>query len=296
MTLALIDLDPLPYSYGELTFDDGALMPDSLVQKMVDDKIRNITERSGADDWIGYLSDSPSNFRNDIATILPYKGNRDGNKKPPKYQMLRDYLQEAYPDQVTMIYGMEADDALAIYQYKRMFGWPITSRYTIEEMMEGCNTIICTIDKDLEMVPGWHYKWAKGSTEETPPFFVTEIEGLRFFYKQLMTGDATDNIKGLHGVGKKSKLLDYIDDCEEEWMMAAHVYEHYTKRFGYYAASFMRENATLLWMKRSEDDVFNYDSLLATNAEVRAPVTHDYPPHVDWSQFKPKEEEDDLSF
>ncbi len=114
--LALIDLDPLPYSYGGLTFDDGALMPDSLVQKMVDDKIKDIMEKAGADHWIGYLSDSDSNFRLDVATILPYKGNRSGKDKPPKHAMLRGYLQEAYPDQVTMIYGMEADDALSIEQ------------------------------------------------------------------------------------------------------------------------------------------------------------------------------------
>lgn len=303
---ALIDLDPLPYSYGGLTFEDGGVLPDKLLRKMVDEKIKDITEKAGADDWVGYLTDSSSNFRLDVATILPYKGNRSGSEKPPKYQMLRDYLMDAYPDKVSMVVGMEADDQLAIDQWSDYtkasktavdlnhfnYSGAKSSDIVLEVTARTyCNTIICTIDKDLHMVPGWHYCWAKGNSPEVGPWLQTETGGLRCFYKQLLTGDTVDNIKGLHGVGKKSKLLDYIDECDDEWMMAAHVYGEYFKRFGHYAASFMRENATLLWMKRSEDDVFNYDHLLNTLAEARAPATHDWPPADRWSPFKEEEEE-----
>jgi len=252
---ALIDLDPLPYSYGGMTFDDGALMPDSLVQEKVDNKIKDIVKRAGADSWIGYLSDSDSNFRIGLATILPYKGNRTGKEKPPKYQMLRDYLQEKYPDQVTMIYGMEADDALAIDQYAAIAK---TEAEAHPKPYVGFfyDTIICTIDKDLEMVPGWHYKWAKGSTKETHSFFVNEVEGLRFFYKQLLTGDMTDNIRGLYGVSTKSKLLSNLNEMDTEQGMFLHVKEQYVKRFGNYAEQFMLENGRLLWMLQSKDDVW----------------------------------------
>lgn len=297
---ALIDLDPLPYAYGGLTFEDGGILPDKLLRKMVDEKIQDIVEKAGANEWVGYLSDSASNFRLDVATILPYKGNRSGNEKPPRYQMLRDYLLDNYPDNVSLVTGMEADDQLAIDQYEdysRSYAARV-DHYTADPVSfsnntkDYCNTIICTIDKDLEMVPGWHYRWAKGSSPEVGPWFQTEIGGLRCFYKQLLTGDNVDNIKGLHGVGKKSKLLDYIDECDDEWMMAAHVYGEYFKRFGHYAASFMRENAALLWMKRNKDDVFNYDHLLTTLAEARAPATHDWPPADRWSPFKEEEEEE----
>ena len=114
--LALIDLDPLPYAYGGITYEDGTILADSLLKKMIDDKIKEIVERSGSDDWIGYLSDSDSNFRNDVATILPYKGNRVGKPKPPRHAMLRKYLLEQYPDRVELIFGMEADDFLSIKQ------------------------------------------------------------------------------------------------------------------------------------------------------------------------------------
>jgi len=271
--IALIDLDPLPYAYGGITYEDGTILSDSMLRKMIDDKIRDIVARSGASDWYGYLTNSSSNFRIDVATILPYKGNRAGNEKPPKYQMLRDYLMDTYSDRVSMVEGMEADDALAIYQYKRMFSWPIGELMNFEELKAGCNTIICTIDKDLEMVPGWHYKWSKGNTEETPPFFITEIEGLRFFYKQLLTGDMTDNIRGLYGVSTKSKLLSNIDEMDTEQDMFLYVQEQYVKRFGNYADQFMLENGILLHMKRSKDDVWEFPTII-----------------------KPKEEEDELSF
>jgi 5'-3' exonuclease len=114
---------------------------------------------------------------------------------------------------------------------------------------DNSNTVICTIDKDLKMVPGWHYNW---NTDEK--VFVTEVEGLRWFYKQCLTGDMTDNIKGLHGVGAKSALVSKLDAMEDELTMFEHVYEQYEKRFGSYAEQFLIENGTLLWMMKDEED------------------------------------------
>jgi hypothetical protein len=235
---ALIDLDILPYSYGSLTFDDGALMPINLVQRMVDERIESIVRESGADNWVGYLTDSGSNFRLDVATILPYKGNRSGKSKPPLWEGLRNHLLKKYPDQVTEVSGIEADDQLAIDQYQA----------EAAQLAPG-DTIICTIDKDLLMVPGWHY-----NPDTKKKIFVTEIEGLRSFYKQLLTGDSVDNIKGLFGVGKASKLLKKIDDMDDPVDMFKHVFDCYYDRFGLYAERFMQENGVLLWMLQSRED------------------------------------------
>ena len=118
------------------------------------------------------------------------------------------------------------------------------------------------------MVPGWHYKWGKGNTEETPPFFVTQIEGLRFFYKQLLTGDMTDNILGLYGVGKKSTLLSKLDDMDSEEAMFLHVYGEYKSRFGAYADQFMLENGRLLWMLREEGELWEFpDNIIEEEEE-----------------------------
>ena len=72
------------------------------------------------------------------------------------------------------------------------------------------NGWIVHVDKDLNQLPGWHYNPIKG--EE---YYVTEEEGLRSFYTQLLTGDRIDNIVGLYGIGpvKAAKLLK---GCEGE--------------------------------------------------------------------------------
>ena len=267
---ALIDLDILPYSYGSLTFEDGTLMPLKLVQRKVDEKIKSIVRESGADDWVGYLTDSGSNFRLDIATILPYKGNRSGTEKPPLWKGLREYLMEAYPDQVTEVVGIEADDQLAIDQYT---SYDIAARalvdtgctpYEFSTVLDECykHTIICSIDKDLMMVPGYHYNWNK---EEV--VFVTEVVGIRSFYKQLLTGDTCDNIKGLHGVGAKSKLVTSIDDMDEEQDMFLHVQEQYEKRFGSYADQFLLENGRLLWMLKDRDTMWEFPPIIIEDEE-----------------------------
>lgn len=261
---ALIDLDILPYAYGGMTFEDGCIMPDSMIQGKVDAKIKKIMEESGATSWVGYLTDSDRNFRIDVATILPYKGNREGSSKPAKWKMIREYLQSKYPDQVTEVSGIEADDQLAIDQYdgiqQHLEGilkedgvlWNCQP-FTKEMIGTYESTIICSIDKDLMMVPGWHYNW---NTDKRT--LVSEIEGLRWFYKQLLTGDTCDNIKGLHGVGAKSKLVTSLDDMDEEQSMFLHVQEQYEKRFGSYADQFLLETGKLLWMLKDREVMWKF--------------------------------------
>lgn len=272
--IALIDLDPLPYAYGGLTFEDGELLPDSLLQRKIDEKLKDIQKRAGCESFRGYLTDSSSNFRNHVATILPYKGNRSGNPKPPKWDMLRQYLLDTYPDQVKEVVGYEADDQLAIDQW---IGW-MEDDYSwcpITTPNHDWKTIICSPDKDLMMVPGWHYNWQHDEKK-----FVTEIEGLRFFYKQLLTGDMTDNIKGLYGVGPKSTLVKKLDDLYTEEEMFNHVFSAYQDRFGSYAMSFIIENGRLLWMLRTEDDDWSK-------------VAEDY---IHKEYLKEKQEDDDIPF
>jgi hypothetical protein len=235
---ALIDADILPYEFGSATDEEYRPLPWMFVKARVLSRIRGILDATGADSYKLYLtSEDKSNFRYDLATIKPYKGNRP-TEKPYWYSKIREFLIK-YKD-AEIVYGMEADDALAIEQYNSEEG----------------STIICSRDKDLKMVPGWHYSWPTGNQPETKPFFVTELEGLKSFYKQLLTGDPVDNILGLYGVGKSSKLLSHIDSSETELEMCKLVREQYEKRFGAYWIDFLLENARLLWMKRTKDDVW----------------------------------------
>lgn len=119
------------------------------------------------------------------------------------------------------------------------------------------STIICSLDKDLKMVPGQHFEWSrtiKGKEIPSKRIFVTEVDGWRWFFKQLLMGDSTDNILGLFGVGKKSKLVTDLDKIDDRQSMYEHAQPHYEDRFGSYWVTFMYENARLLWMLRNEKD------------------------------------------
>jgi hypothetical protein len=179
---------------------------------------------------------------NSVATILPYKGNRPTDK--PKYwQEIREHLIDNYGAEIC--YGIEADDKLGIEQFKEFNSYQRQGWYK-EENLE---TIICSRDKDLNMIPGWHYSWECGNQKERK-WFINETDALRFFYKQLLTGDSTDNVLGLFGVGEKASCVKALDSLTSEQAMLSLVLGEYHRRFGSYCYEFIVENATLLWILR----------------------------------------------
>jgi hypothetical protein len=158
--------------------------------------INDVLEATNAEHYKVFLTGS-NNFRDSVATILPYKGNRDNLHKPIHYQAIRDYLVERWD--AVVVEGMEADDALAIEQ---MFQMPYTPLSSPKNRTNG-KTVICSIDKDLRMVPGWHYNWNK----DEKPVWVSEEEGIRWFYTQAITGDKADNIPGLSEKAPKKRTF-----------------------------------------------------------------------------------------
>jgi hypothetical protein len=144
---------------------------------------------------------------------------------------------------------MEADDAVGIAQYQNRF---VVGGHLGKSL--GVDTVICSRDKDLHMIPGWHYTWPAGKQKEQPLWWQNETNALRCFYKQLLTGDPVDNIPGLYGVGKSSRLCSTVDECDIELEMFQVVAEAYRLRFGSYWDQFMGENGCLLWIKRGDED------------------------------------------
>lgn len=254
---ALIDADIFQHEYGNATDAEYRILPWPLVQARVQGRIDKIMKATGADSYQLYLTtDDKSNFRYDIATIRPYKGHRK-TEKPFWYTHIRNFLVD-YRGAIE-VSGMEADDALAIEQYlcnniaeKTAVNMALSDKIVSPKYM----TVICSRDKDLSMVPGWHYGWSAGGQKEKEMWWQDELEGLKLFYCQLLTGDSVDNIPGLFGVGKSSKLLGRVHDCNCEFDMYTEVYKEYEKRFGSYAESFLLENGRLLWMKRTEEDLW----------------------------------------
>lgn len=257
--VALIDGDILAYELGGLKkhptgkgeedlipeINVGELLPFEFCWGSVNNRIAGIVEATGATDYMVYLSSEKiKTWRFETATILPYKGKRNKSEKPAHWWSIRENLTLHHP--CTVVEFMEADDALSIRQwrdFKENQGDP-----------ENCGVVICTRDKDLNMVPGWHYGWGSGKQKETPMWFQSEIGGSRCFYKQMCTGDATDNIPGLFGVGARSAIITHLDKCDNEQEMFNLVAKAYVDRFGSYWKLFMKENGLLLKMQETEED------------------------------------------
>lgn len=267
---ALIDADIFQHEYGNATDDEYKPLSWPLIQARVQSRIDGILEATGADGYQLYLtSDDKSNFRYSVATIQPYKGHRP-SEKPHWYTHIRNFLVDFRG--AIEVFGQEADDALAIAQYQDYCESFNRMGYDVRELKkdplevfydrEHCNTVICSRDKDLNMVPGWHYNWGAGKQKEQGMWFQTEIGGLRCFYKQLLTGDRTDNIPGLYGVGNSSKLLKDLELLNSEEDLFRFVFEQYEKRFGSYAEQFIVENGRLLWMRREEGEMWVFPKQL----------------------------------
>lgn len=147
-------------------------------------------------------------YRYDVAVSKPYKGNRT-NPKPLYFQSILSYLLTNYNCIVSKD-GLEADDEMGIYQAQNQ----------LED-----ETIICSRDKDLRTIPGWHYSWECGKQGSISPTYTDRIGwleqksngdvlgyGLSFFYYQMLVGDNADHIPGLpkYGKVKAFKLLSEL--------------------------------------------------------------------------------------
>jgi DNA polymerase-1 len=140
-----------------------------------------------------WLSGS-NNFRYDI--FPEYKANRITAKRPRWEKEVREHLVKNWGAQLSV---GEADDMLGIRQTE----------------LAG-DSLIATIDKDLDMIPGWHYNFVKKEK-----YFVTPEQAIRFFYYQCLVGDTADGVKGVPGIGpKKAEAILSSCNTEEEYYNA----------------------------------------------------------------------------
>lgn len=257
----LIDMDILRYEIGfaaEYPKDEEIKTFDfcsNLLQQRIDEICRAV----GTDEEpILYLT-GKGNFREDIATVKPYKGNRVNQPKPFHFQNLTAYVQASY--NTIVVDGIEADDKMAIDQSS------VIRKVKSEELSPEELTVICTRDKDLRMVPGWHYGWECGLQPEFELTWVTHLgdlilsedrkqvrgTGLKFFYSQLITGDRVDNIPGLP---KGGPVLAYntLSDLPTEEEMYRAVFALYEEKYGDEALERLTEQANLLWIIRETDE------------------------------------------
>jgi hypothetical protein len=174
--------------------------------------------------WYRAFITGKNNFRDKVATILPYKGNRDPTHKPKYYKDLREYLVDKYKTEV--VEGQEADDMLGIIQ------WDNPDK----------STVICSIDKDLKMIPGYHFNPGKGMF-----WYQSMDEADAFFWWQMLVGDTTDNIPGIYNIGPRKADKALADGNHRKV-----VEEMYQKQYGSKWKEAFDEVASLLWIRREE--------------------------------------------
>lgn len=200
------------------------------IRARIDEHLNMILENLRSRQFKLYIGGG-GNFRHEF--VEDYKANRP--PKPILYPEIREHLEKNWSAIVTT--DIEADDAIGI------------------EMTFDPDAIICTVDKDLDMIPGWHYNLKKYTT-----YYVTEEEGLFNFYCQLLTGDATDNIRGLYGVGKQ-KAKKYLQDCsteQEYWESVVRVYETREGLGREDAIARILGVANLIWILREPQTLWEY--------------------------------------
>ena len=187
-----------------------------------------------------FLSDKPT-FRDKVATILPYKGNRDPTHKPFHYNEMRQYCIERLAAEIGD--NLEADDMLGINQTE--------------------TTCIASLDKDLDMIPGAHYHWKKKIM-----YTVSVPDANTWYYTQLLTGDPTDNIYGMRGIGQKRAAV-YLQKKPNKMTYYTHILNRYIlevkkndvlyepealktlEDVDDHAQYWFDENSVLLWILRS---------------------------------------------
>lgn len=181
--------------------------------------MQDIIQTVNAEQYMCFLT-GKDNFRKEINP--EYKAHRKNIPAPKWLQDCREYLVIDWKAKVTD--GIEADDALGINQTEE--------------------TIICSLDKDLLQIPGLHYQWPIYNREGAF-HTINELEGFKNFYKQMLIGDVSDNIRGVDKIGKvrAAKLIDPCETEEEMMKIVCDLYDNPDR---------MQINADCLWIMREE--------------------------------------------
>jgi 5'-3' exonuclease len=226
---ALFDSDIFAYRAASACEDEDEATAQRTLDRLIVDVLMcgvdNIYPDCFVDSWSMHLT-GKNNFRYQIATTVPYKGNRVDKPKPKHLAFLRSHLVKEWG--ATISEGEEADDTIAI-----------------EATKLGDNCVIVSLDKDLDQICGWHYNFVKRLG-----YYITPEEALVKLYTQMLTGDAADNIKGLFRIGpvKAAKIIGDTTNELELYNKVLEAYEGDAER--------VLENAQLLFLRRYEGQIW----------------------------------------
>lgn len=203
-----------------------------------------------------FLGGGGPTFRDHLARIRRYKGNR-ATKEPPTYLGdLRQYLIRYWGGVVAS--GEEADDMLS---------------YTAREFSSGPDSIpvIIGYDKDLDQIPGEHYDWVNDKL-----YTISDAQARLRLWVQVLHGDLGDNIAGCWQVGT-SKANRTVRECIEDygfsdaemWAFVCSAYEESQEHSGCPYVNLdpvdvALENYNLIRLRQSRHEKHEYRGLFVT--------------------------------
>lgn len=162
--------------------------------------IQGLKEVTEAKSYYGYSGKGKS-FREDISTILKYKGNRDNALRPVHLEELKEYLIKHHA--CKLVQGIEADDACSIDLYTAYQKWKKSKN-------DKDKLILAYVDKDYLQCTGHLYNTNKQdgidtydgfgwleiverTTESGKPVREVKGRGRMWLYQQVLDGDSADN-------------------------------------------------------------------------------------------------------
>jgi hypothetical protein len=207
--------------------------PVSWALHSVDEMMLSVLNAVGTDNYTVYLTEG-KNFRHKM--FPEYKANRlvSGMRIPEHLKDCKEHLKVKWDGR--SVDNIEADDAVRI------------------DAVNDPSCIVCHIDKDLDMIQGWHFNWNTGEL-----YFIDGSTALRNFYTQMIVGDTSDGIQGLSK--KKPQKRTYktkpLQDMQFYDDMEWYVYCGYVDRYGEEKAyDEMLMNGRLLYLLTSMDDTW----------------------------------------
>ena len=151
------------------------------IRKIIDETMLEI-EGQGVASQLQVAVKGHGNFRKDV--FPAYKKNRKELETDMRHALAygHEYMKDRW--EAVMADGMEADDLVCIWAYE-------AREMEIPYLIAG-------IDKDLLQIPGNHYNFKR--KDHT---FVDDDTASFNLFLQCLTGDSTDNIPGIKGIGPK---------------------------------------------------------------------------------------------
>ena len=203
--------------WEELISNEGYVEEDNCIYSVnldeaivhAQDKIRQILNYTGCETYELYFTTGRKSFRYKIVDDK-YKVNRTSSRAPQSIYALKRWFIDN--DNGIDSKEWEADDIVVALKRDN------PDKY-----------IMCAVDKDLlYAIVGTHCNYYQSRRYNIDMKWITvdDITAMKHPYMQTLTGDTTDGVIGLHGIGPK-KAAKLLKDCktpEECWSVVTREY------------------------------------------------------------------------